>query len=252
MNDALLSIRKLSVSFRVNETDAQAVVGVRDVSIDVCRGQTVAVVGESGSGKSTTAAAIHRLLPVNALVTSGEILFDGEDLLKLNEHRLRAIRGAQIGLVPQDPMSNLNPTMRVGHQIAEALEVHGLGAGRAAHKRAVELLQALGITDAEQRIHQYPHEFSGGMRQRVLIAIALACRPRLLIADEPTSALDVTVQRRILDQLEELTAEMGTAVFLITHDLGLAAERAEPCRGYAPRRDRRGWRSRTTPDRPEP
>ena len=224
MNDALLSVRRLSVTFR---TAGGALAAVRDVSLDVDVGQTVAMVGESGSGKTTAAAAICRLLPPNATITTGEIRFGGEDLVTLDEARLQPIRGARIGLVPQDPMSNLDPMMRVGRQIAEALEVHGLARGRAAHRRAVELLGLAGIPDAGRRALQYPHEFSGGMRQRVLIAIGLACRPQLLLADEPTSALDVTVQRRILDQLDELTAEMGTAVLLITHDLGLAAERAD-------------------------
>jgi peptide/nickel transport system ATP-binding protein len=220
----ILEIHDLSVSFRSGASD---IVAVHNVSIDVPRGQTIAVVGESGSGKTTMAAAINRLLPDNGRITGGEVRFDGQDLAKLGEGQMRALRGAHIGLVPQDPMSNLNPLMRVGDQIAEALEVHGLVTGSSAKPQVVELLDMVGIPDAARRVKQYPHEFSGGMRQRVLIAIGLACRPRLLIADEPTSALDVTVQRRILDRLGELTAEMGTSVFLITHDLGLAAERAD-------------------------
>ncbi|SEG90492.1 peptide/nickel transport system ATP-binding protein [Nonomuraea solani] len=220
----LLEIRDLSVAFR---TRGREVTAVRNVSMEILPGQTVAVVGESGSGKSTTAAAVNRLLPGNGRITGGQVLFDGRDLATATQREMRAIRGAGIGLVPQDPMSNLNPLMRVGDQIAEALEVHGLATGRAARARVVELLDMVGIQDAARRVGQYPHEFSGGMRQRALIAMGLACRPKLLIADEPTSALDVTVQRRILDQLERLTAEMGTAVFLITHDLALAAERAD-------------------------
>ena len=219
-----LSIRHLSVSFRTGTREIQV---VDDVSIDLMPGQTVAVVGESGSGKSTTAAAINRLLPESGRITSGEVWFGGRDLTSLGERDLLSIRGVGIGLVPQDPMSNLNPLMRVGAQIGEALEVHGLATGRAARARVIELLDMVGIPDPVSRVHQYPHEFSGGMRQRVLIAMGLACRPTVLIADEPTSALDVTVQRRILDQLDRLTAEMGTSVFLITHDLGLAAERAD-------------------------
>ncbi len=222
--DVILSLRDLSVSFR---TGSGSVAAVRELTLDVPRGSTVAVVGESGSGKSTTASAINRLLPGNGRIDSGEVWFEGRDLLRLGESEMRAVRGAQIGLVPQDPMSNLNPLMRIGDQIAEALEVHGLASRATASKAVVELLDMVGIADAAQRVHQFPHEFSGGMRQRVLIAIGLACRPRLLIADEPTSALDVTVQRRILDRLAALTAEMGTSVFLITHDLGLAAERAD-------------------------
>jgi len=219
-----LSIRDLSVSFR---TGAGVVQAVRNVSIDVMPGQTLAIVGESGSGKSTTAAAINRLLPDNGVVTGGEVWFDGQDLARLSEREMQSVRGAGIGLVPQDPMSNLNPLMRIGDQIAESLEVHGVATGRAAQARVIELLEMVGIPDPARRVNQYPHEFSGGMRQRALIAMGLACRPRLLIADEPTSALDVTVQRRILDQLDLLTREMGAAVFLITHDLALAAERAD-------------------------
>ncbi|WP_105036886.1 ABC transporter ATP-binding protein [Cryobacterium aureum] len=220
----VLSIRDLSVSFNTGAREVQA---VKHVSIDVLPGQTVAVVGESGSGKSTTAAAINRLLPGTGQLTSGEVWFDGVDLALLSEREMQAIRGAGIGMVPQDPMSNLNPLMRIGAQVAEALEVHGVASGAAAKAQVIELLTMVGIPDPEHRLNQYPHEFSGGMRQRVLIAMGLACRPKLLIADEPTSALDVTVQRRILDQLDLLTAEMGTSVFLITHDLGLAAERAD-------------------------
>jgi peptide/nickel transport system ATP-binding protein len=222
--DPVLSIRHLSVSFR---SGRELVPAIRNVSIDVSEGETVAVVGESGSGKSTTAAAINRLLAENGEIVSGEIFFEGRDLTTLGEGEMISLRGAGIGLVPQDPMSNLNPLMRVGEQIAEALEVHGHTQGAATKHRVVELLDMVGIPDAAQRSRQYPHEFSGGMRQRALIAMGLACKPRLLIADEPTSALDVTVQRRILDQLDELTDKLGTAVFLITHDLALAAERAD-------------------------
>jgi peptide/nickel transport system ATP-binding protein len=220
----VLSIRNLSVSFR---SGRELVAAVKNVSIDVSAGETVAVVGESGSGKSTTAAAINRLLADNGEIVGGEVFFENRELTALSENEMITLRGAGIGLVPQDPMSNLNPLVRVGAQIAEALEVHGYAQGAAADKRVVELLDMVGIPDAAQRARQYPHEFSGGMRQRVLIAMGLACKPRLLIADEPTSALDVTVQRRILDQLDQLTDEMGTAVFLITHDLALAAERAD-------------------------
>ncbi|WP_248960450.1 ABC transporter ATP-binding protein [Sphaerisporangium perillae] len=220
----LLELRDLSVAFR---TGGQDVTVVKNVSMEIVPGQTVAVVGESGSGKSTTAAAVNRLLPETGRITGGEVLFEGRDLARASEREMTAIRGAGIGLVPQDPMSNLNPLMRISDQIAEALEVHGRATGKAARERVVELLEMVGIPDPARRAYQYPHEFSGGMRQRALIAMGLACRPKLLIADEPTSALDVTVQRRILDQLESLTTDMGTAVFLITHDLALAAERAD-------------------------
>ena len=222
--EPVLRISGLSVAFR---SGSRLVPAVSEVSIDVSAGETVAVVGESGSGKSTTAAAVNRLLPENGVITAGTVTFDGRDLTTMGERELISLRGAGIGLVPQDPMSNLNPLMRIGDQIGEALEVHGHTRGRATQAKVVELLDMVGIPEPEQRMRQYPHEFSGGMRQRALIAMGLACRPRLLIADEPTSALDVTVQRRVLDQLSALTGELGTAVFLITHDLALAAERAD-------------------------
>ncbi|MEU7766341.1 ABC transporter ATP-binding protein [Nocardia sp. NPDC049190] len=228
MSDAaqapLLEITDLNVAFTA---EGRQVSAVRDVNLSVYPGQTVAIVGESGSGKSTTAHAIIDLLPGTGRVTSGSIKFDGTDLATASKRDIVAVRGSGIGLVPQDPMSNLNPVWKVGFQIRETLEANGIAKGRAARQRAVELLAEAGMPDAERRMNQYPHEFSGGMRQRALIAIGLACRPKLLIADEPTSALDVTVQRQILDHLDGLTAELGTAVLLITHDLGLAAERAE-------------------------
>src|SRR6478736_4025631 len=176
----VLSIKNLSIAFGT-KTMQQTV--VRDVSIDVFPGQTVAVVGESGSGKSTTAAAVNRLLPSNGQITGGAIYFDGSNLADASNREMLAIRGAKIGFVPQDPMSNLNPLMRIGDQIAEALEVHGRPLGAAGREEVIELLNMVGIPQPERRLSQYPHEFSGGMRQRVLIAIGLACRPRLLIAD---------------------------------------------------------------------
>ncbi|MBO3093555.1 ABC transporter ATP-binding protein [Cellulomonas dongxiuzhuiae] len=220
----LLSIRDLEVTFR---TEAGSATVVRGVSFDVHAGQTVAVVGESGSGKSTTAAAVIGLLAGNGAVTGGQILFEGEDLATLGPGAMHRLRGARIGMVPQDPMSNLNPVRRVGAQIDETLEDNGVVRGRGVRERTVELLAEAGLPDALRRARQYPHEFSGGMRQRALIAMGLAARPRLLIADEPTSALDVTVQRTILDGLTDLTDRLGVAVLLITHDLGLAAERAD-------------------------
>ncbi|MET7768226.1 ABC transporter ATP-binding protein [Nocardia sp. NPDC005366] len=220
----LLEIDDLTVCFT---SEGKQVPAVREVSLSVYPGQTVAIVGESGSGKTTTAHSIIDLLPGTGRVSSGSIVFDGKELTTASKKEIVAVRGSGIGLVPQDPMSNLNPVWKVGFQIRETLEANGIAKGKAAARRAVELLEEAGMPDAHRRVNQYPHEFSGGMRQRALIAIGLACRPKLLIADEPTSALDVTVQRQILDHLAGLTAELGTAVLLITHDLGLAAERAE-------------------------
>ncbi|GAA1712625.1 ABC transporter ATP-binding protein [Isoptericola hypogeus] len=221
----LLEIKDLEVSFTTRVGEVKA---VRGANITVYPGQAVAIVGESGSGKSTTAHAIIDLLPGTGKVTGGSITFDGRDLVGLPHTEIEALRGRDIGLVPQDPMSNLNPVWRIGTQIEEALKANGFEGGRAERKeRVAGLLAEAGLPDAERRARQYPHEFSGGMRQRSLIAIGLAARPKLLIADEPTSALDVTVQRQILDHLEVLTQELGSAVLFITHDLGLAAERAE-------------------------
>ncbi|MGF0116092.1 dipeptide ABC transporter ATP-binding protein [Promicromonospora sp. Marseille-Q5078] len=221
----LLAIRDLEVSFTTGEGVVHA---VRGADITVYPGQSVAIVGESGSGKSTTAHAVIDLLPGTGKVTGGSIMFDGRELVGLPRAEIEAMRGKDIGLVPQDPMSNLNPVWRIGAQIEEALKANGFEGGKRERKdRVTGLLQEAGLPDAERRARQFPHEFSGGMRQRSLIAIGLASRPKLLIADEPTSALDVTVQRQILDHLEVLTQELGTAVLFITHDLGLAAERAE-------------------------
>jgi peptide/nickel transport system ATP-binding protein len=219
----LLEVRNLAVNFRTTYGDVSA---VQDASLRLYAGRTLAIVGESGSGKSTTAMAVIGLLPKNGRITAGSIVFDGQELVGLPEDKMRRIRGRQIGLVPQDPMSNLNPVTKIGTQVAETLLVHGMATGRNVDARVVEVLQAAGLPDAAERAKQYPHEFSGGMRQRALIAIGMACRPRVLIADEPTSALDVTVQRTILDQIDRMTEELGTSVLLITHDLGLAAERA--------------------------
>jgi peptide/nickel transport system ATP-binding protein len=222
--EPVLSIRDLTVSFT---TSRGAVEAVRHVSLDVAAGETVAIVGESGSGKSTLAASVNRLLAENGRITGGTITAGDLDITAASEKAMTAIRGSRIGMVPQDPMTNLNPVMKIGAQIVEALEVHGLARGQAAREEAIRLLDQAGIADPEARFRQYPHEFSGGMRQRVLIAMALACRPEVLLADEPTSALDVTVQRLVLDQMGQLASDMGAAVLLITHDLGLAAERAD-------------------------
>ena len=219
MTAPLLSVEGLEVRFGTHEP---AVCGM---DLTVLRGQTVAVVGESGSGKSTAAAAILGLLAPGGRITGGRIVFDGRDITKADHRLLRSIRGREIGYVPQDPMTNLNPVWKVGFQIREALRANT--DGREARRRAVELLAQAGMPDPVKQAGRYPHQLSGGMCQRALIAIGLAGRPRLLIADEPTSALDVTVQRQVLDHLQHLTDELGTALLLITHDLALAAERAE-------------------------
>ena len=242
----LLQITDLEVAFR---SSTGLVPAVRGANLTLYPGQSVAVVGESGSGKSTLAAAVIGLLPGTGHVTGGTIRFDGEDITRASSRRYRELRGSSIGLVPQDPMTNLNPVWSIGFQVKEALRANGLAgvaddrlAAIAAAEKGEDLspsekigvdeqvallLEDAGLPDAARRARQYPHEFSGGMRQRALIAIGLAARPDLLIADEPTSALDVTVQRRILDHLQTLVRELGTAMLFITHDLGLAAERAE-------------------------
>ncbi|WP_229712856.1 dipeptide ABC transporter ATP-binding protein [Streptomyces fuscichromogenes] len=219
----LLEIRGLSVSYR---TRGGVVKAVRGVDLDVWPGQVTAVVGGSGSGKSTTAHAVIRLLAANGTIDAGTVRFGRHDLAALSEAELRTVRGARIGLVPQDPTVSLNPVKRVGEQVAEVLRIHGLATRRSAAAEAVAVLDRAGLPDAAVRARQYPHELSGGMRQRALIAVAIAARPALIIADEPTSALDVTVQRVILDRLQHLTEESGTAILLVTHDLGVAADRA--------------------------
>ncbi|TFD80120.1 ABC transporter ATP-binding protein [Cryobacterium sp. Sr8] len=221
----LLQIRDLEVGF---QTQHGLVPAVRGVSLTLYEGQTLAIVGESGSGKTTTAQAIINLLAGTGKVTAGEILFEGRDLTKLSAKEIQDVRGRLIGYVPQDPMSNLNPVWNIGYQVEEAIKANNVAQGKKeVRKRTIEVLQEAGLSDAADRLKQYPHQFSGGMRQRVLIGIGLSARPKLLIADEPTSALDVTVQRQILDHLGTLTRDYGTSVLFITHDLGLAAERAE-------------------------
>lgn len=219
---ALLSVRGLEVTFGENPDPV-----LHSVSFDIRPGERVAIVGQSGSGKSTIIGSILRLLPGDGHITGGSILLDGEDLSKASEQHMRSIRGRRIALVPQDPASNLNPSMRVGAQIADALAASGNRSKAEIDRRVLELMTEAGIPEAERRAKQYPHEFSGGMRQRVLIAIALSREPELLIADEPTSALDVTVQRQILNHLQTLVDAHGTSLLFITHDLGVAADRTD-------------------------
>ena len=225
MSTPLLSIRDLKVAFKTQRGEREVIHGV---DLDIYPGETVAIVGESGSGKSTTATSIISLLPGTGHVTGGSITLEGRDITHLSASEIERVRGREIGYVPQDPMSNLNPVWSIGFQVKEAIRANGIAKGRKeVEQRAIEVLQQAGLADAAKRLHQYPHQFSGGMRQRALIGIGLAADPKLLIADEPTSALDVTVQRVILDHMARLTRERGTSVLLITHDLGLAAERAE-------------------------
>ncbi|GGE85080.1 dipeptide ABC transporter ATP-binding protein [Mycetocola zhadangensis] len=222
--EPLLQIRDLEVGF---QTQRGIVPAVRGVDLTLYPGQTLAIVGESGSGKSTTAQSIIDLLPGTGKVTGGQILFEGRDLTTLSAREIQEVRGNLIGYVPQDPMSNLNPVWSIGFQVEEAIKANNIAQGKEARLRTIQVLQEAGLSDAGDRLKQFPHQFSGGMRQRVLIGIGLSSRPKLLIADEPTSALDVTVQRQILDHLATLTRDYGTSVLFITHDLGLAAERAE-------------------------
>ena len=217
----LLSIRDLRTYFDEEGRTARAVDGV---SFDVARGETLGIVGESGSGKTVTNLSILRLVPTPpGRIVGGQIVFDGRDLLSLSNSELRKVRGRRIGMIFQDPMTSLNPFMRISRQLMELTELH-LGHSRAeAFEHAVKMLEVVGIPDARRRARGYPHELSGGMRQRVMIAMALSCRPELLIADEPTTALDVTIQAQILDLIRQLKADTGTSVILITHDLGVVA-----------------------------
>jgi oligopeptide transport system ATP-binding protein len=222
--NTVLSVRNLQVSF---PTDHGGTRVVDDISFHVSQGETVGIVGESGSGKSMTSLALLGLVPRPGFVSGGEILFEDQDLTTLSDRELRSVRGSKLAMVFQDPMTSLNPFLPVGIQIAEMTQLH-LGHSRSeAREHAIKMLEAVGIPDARARAGSYPHQFSGGMRQRVMIAMALACRPKLLIADEPTTALDVTIQAQILELLRHLKESTQIAVILITHDLGIVAENAD-------------------------
>lgn len=221
----LLEVKDLKISF---DTYAGEVQAVRGVSFDLEKGEALAIVGESGCGKSVTSQAIMRLvLTPPGRYKDGEVLLEGKNLLKLKEKEMQDVRGAEISMIFQDPMTSLNPTMTIGKQITEGLMKHQKLSKSQAMNRAVEMLKLVGIPNAEERVKQYPHQFSGGMRQRVMIAMALACEPKILIADEPTTALDVTIQAQIIDLMKELQEKIGTSIILITHDLGVVADLAQ-------------------------
>jgi peptide/nickel transport system ATP-binding protein len=224
MSDPLLQVEHLTTVF---DTPAGRMVAVEDVSFEIGEGETLGLVGESGSGKSVTAFSIIRLLPHAARLESGHVWFQGRDLLSLPDEDMRRVRGRGIGFVFQEPTAALNPVMRVGKQIAESLVVHGLASRAEARHRAIDLLRAVRLHEPEKRVDDYPHQLSGGMRQRVMLAVALACRPPLLIADEPTTALDVTMQAEILELLRSLKSEFALSLLLITHDFGVIAETAD-------------------------
>ncbi|ELZ95224.1 putative dipeptides/oligopeptides ABC transporter ATP-binding protein [Haloferax mucosum ATCC BAA-1512] len=222
--EPLLSVENLRTAFY---TDKEVIRAVDGISFDIYRGETVGIVGESGSGKSVTARSIMRLVDTPGRIENGRIMYDGEDLLDKSPKQMRAIRGGSIAMVFQDPLTSLNPVYTVGNQIKEALRLHRGMSGSEATREAIDLLEAVGIPDAHRRVREYPHQFSGGMRQRAVIAMALACDPELLICDEPTTALDVTIQAQILELLEELQEERDLGIMFITHDMGVIAEIAD-------------------------
>lgn len=224
MSETILSIENLRIHF---ETFAGEVQAIRGVNLKLEKGETLALVGESGSGKSVTAKSIMKLLSNNAVVKEGAIIFKGENILEKSERDMQSIRGKKIAMVFQDPMTTLDPTMKIGKQITEVIIKHEKASKEEANKRAEELLELVGIPNAKERMKQYPHQFSGGQRQRIVIAIALACNPDVLIADEPTTALDVTIQAQILELLKELQQQFQMAIIFITHDLGVVANVAD-------------------------
>ena len=224
MSEAVLAVEHLTTGFDV---DGRFVPAVIDVSFRLHKGETLSLVGESGSGKSLTAFSILRLVQHPGRITSGAIVYKGRDLRQLSEREMQQVRGGEIGLVFQEPMTALNPVFTIGHQIEETLIVHGRATRRTARDKAIELLDAVQVPEAARRVREYPHQLSGGLRQRALIALALACNPEVLIADEPTTALDVTIQAQILELLRALQERLGLSLLLITHDLGVVAEMAD-------------------------
>ena len=222
--EKLLEVKNLCVNFGTYGGEVKA---VRGVTFDLHKGETLAIVGESGSGKSVACKTIMRILSSNGYIKDGQILFDGKDLTKISEKDMEKVRGKDIAMIFQDPMTSLNPTMTIGKQIMEPIIKHQGFSKEDARKRAIELIELVGISDAEKRFKQYPHQFSGGMRQRIVIAISLACNPKVLIADEPTTDLDVTIQAQILELIKDLQEKTGVAVIFITHDLGVVANMAD-------------------------
>lgn len=219
-----MEVNNLSVSFKVEEGEVQA---VRNVSFNLKKGETLAIVGESGCGKSVLCKSLMRILPYNGYIKNGEVLLKSSDLVKKSEKEMEDIRGKNISMIFQDPMTSLNPTISIGKQIAEAVIIHQGIIKSEAKKRAIELIELVGIDNPEKRFKQFPHHFSGGMRQRIVIAIALACNPDVLIADEPTTALDVTIQAQIIDLIKDLQHKIGLSIIFITHDLGVVATIAD-------------------------
>ena len=220
-NTPLLQVKNLSTSFNVDAGEVRAVNGI---SFNLDRGRVLGIVGESGSGKSVTAYSIMRILVEPGKITGGEILFNGEDVTRFSERQMREFRGKKVSIIFQDPMTSLNPVYTIGNQLREAILLHTDRNRAEANARALEMLRLVGVNEPEKRLKQYPHELSGGMRQRVMIAMALACEPDILIADEPTTALDVTIQAQILELMQELQKKLGMAIIMITHDLGVIAD----------------------------
>lgn len=226
MSDEILNVNHLQVQFQINKKET--LTAINDVTFQVKKGEILGIVGESGCGKSVTANTILRLLPKRtSIISGGSIMMDGEDLVQISEKKMRAVRGKKISMIFQEPMTSLNPVYRIGDQLVEMYQANASISKKEAWKQAEEMLEKVGIPSPAERMYEYPHQLSGGMRQRVMIAMALSARPQLLIADEPTTALDVTIQAQVLDLMKNLQKEMNTAILLITHDMGVVAETAD-------------------------